>query len=390
MDDNRTQSDTEADDKNMKAVLPLTAEDVRLIKNSFSRKRKIVYYFMAALITIGTVVSLIAIYDETSSVNRLNSIAVANGEQAYFTVYYPELLIPFFIGTGIALVLILVLIMFNQELNIELNNNRKCIYKGVVTKRSEKATRLGVGDNRETYYDNYIYLGDICFEHKELYFEISEGDRIDVQISERLNIILHKNITKNKTVARLTPEKIGEAGHFDIVRGGQDVAKHTAPMTGDELEALVNLKQKRFKKILPVAVIFTLGLGITSEIILATGSYMLDEIIAMRGGLWGGPAAFFGLLLYWKVNLLSKDIRSGEKLIISEKVTDKEEYTWASTQKTSYYIKGLSEKTEVSKEVFDSLTAGDDYELHKTKLREIFLALVNPGAGMKYRNPDFF
>ncbi len=390
MDENRTQSDITDSTGSMKAVFPLTDEDIHLIKKSFSKKRKIVYYFMAGLFTIGTAISAVAIFIEIQSVNRLNSIAASHGQEMFYSVNYIERLVPFFAGAGIALILVLVLVMFSQELNIELNNNRKWIYKGVVTSRTEKSRYVGVGKNRETYYDYYIHLGDITFAHKDLYFELSDGDRIDVEVSEKLDIVLRKNIVSNRAVANVKPEKTGEFGIFDIVKNKYEVTIQTECMTSEELEALNSQMMRRLKRIMPVAVIFILSGGIACEINLWHDHYTWDQALAMRIGLWGGPIVFFGLLLYVKVLRLLQDIRRREKLIFSEKVIDKEERVWASTRESSYYIKGLKENTEVSKAVYDSMKAGDSYELHKTKIRKKFLSLVVPSTGVKYSDPDIF
>jgi hypothetical protein len=42
----------------------------------------------------------------------------------------------------------------------------------------------------------------------------------------------------------------------------------------------------------------------------------------------------------------------------------------------------------VSKGFFDSISPGDDFEIHKTKVRKVFLQLIIMKSGMKYKNPE--
>lgn len=383
MDGNGYGQDTQVRENGTKEIRPLTSEDINIIRARFAKKRKIVYYFMAGLFSIGSFISLIAIYSETSTVNRLNS----GLEEVLFHVYYPELLIPFFVGAGLALFLVLVLIMFKQELNLELQNNRKWILKGVVTGRVETSTRSGVAGDRDNYSDYYIRLGDVTFEHKDLYFEVGEGDRIDVQVSEKLNIVLSKNIIKNPDVAAMTQQQAGSI--FDAA-DAQKASTITVPMTGDELSSLKKLKQHRQRRILYVAAVFIIGLGVTCEIVLYYDKYTWDQVLMMRLGFWGIPMAFFGLLLYLRAGLISKDIQSGKKLIITERLVDKGIFSSERAGNTTYTIRGLSERTEVSKDVYDNLTAGESYEVHKTKARGRLLSVVIPSAGIIYKNPVIF
>jgi len=367
----------------IKIIEPFTEDDIRLIRSNFSKKRKIVYYCMAVFFALGLMVSAFALFLEIQKARDIHDLVNS--------IRYWEVLIPFFIGTGAMIICLLVLVVFHQEINIELNNNKKCIYKGVVTKRSENAVRTGTGSNRDTQYYYHIYLGDISFEHEDLYFEINEGDTIDVQISEKLKIVLSKNITKNRRVAEVMPEIKETLGIFNIVESKHDVGKWTAPLTEEENEALKAQMQKISKRILSVAIILSLALGAAAEIILWHDHYYTwDQSLAIRLGFWGSPVAFLGLLLFRKLVPVLKDIHRGEKLIILEKVINKEEYKWASAQEVSYYINGLTEKTEVPHDIFNALGAGDDYELHKTITRGKLLVLVIPKSGIKYKNPDFF
>lgn len=369
-----------------KAILPLTEEDIRIIRARFAQKRKIVYYFMTSLFSIGAVISAYAVYSYSiaGSIRSFRNFTINRGQDVLFNIYYPdpELLVPFFIGAGLALFLVLVLVMFKQELNLELNNNKKRVYKGVVTGRLEQVSRSGVAGDRDNYSSYIIRLGDVSFEHKDLYFEAGEGDRIDVQVSEKLNIILHKNIIKNKTVAGLVPEKIGELGPFDIVRGGQDAAMKTIPLTDEELAALRDLQQRRKTRIFYVAVVFIFGMGITCEIVLYADRYTWDQALMMRLGFWGLPLAFFSLLFYLRAGLMSKDIQCGEKAVIMEKLVDKGIFSSERSGSTTYSIRGLSGRIEVSKEVYDNLKAGDCFEVHKTKARQKLLAA---GTGLPQR-----
>lgn len=351
----------------------LTASDIQLIKNKFKEKKKITYYCMLFFFIAGTLYSAYALYE-------------------YYGFSRIENLIPFFIGTGAVLICALVLFTFNQEIGIELKNNKKIVYRGVVSKRSETATRFGVGKNRDTYYSYFIYLGeDIYFEHKDLYFEINVGDTIDVQISEKLKIILQKTIVKDKDVTDVAPEVIAQHGFFQEIREKHKVKERFEFLAENELEALKTQKKKRLNRILLFALIFLAGFGLTSEIVLWTGNYYsFDEILAIRIGFLGSPLLFFALLLYRRIVPLTNDIKSGKKIIYLEKLINKDQYTWASTNETDYYLVGLQGKTTVSRELFSTLNAGDDFELHKTLIRRKLLYALNPKTQFRFYNPDIF
>lgn len=148
MDDNRPPSMATLAKDNIKIIEPFTENDIRLIKSKFSKKRKIVYYCMAVFFALGLMVSAFALFLEIQKVRDIHNLVNS--------IRYWEVLIPFCIGTGAVVICLLVLVVFHQEINIELNNNKKCIYKGVVTKRSENAVRTGTGKNRDTQYYYHI------------------------------------------------------------------------------------------------------------------------------------------------------------------------------------------------------------------------------------------
>lgn len=186
MDSNGYDQAAQASENGTEEIQPLTPEDVSVIRARFGKKKKIVYYFMAIFPAAGALLSAYAVYDY--GLSRLENF------------------VPFIIGVVAILVCSLILVMFNQELNLELKNNRKWIYKGMVTGRHESSIRSGVAGDRDKYTDYYIRLGDVSFVHKDIYFEVGVGDRIDVQVSEKLNIVLSKNIIKNPAVAALTQQ----------------------------------------------------------------------------------------------------------------------------------------------------------------------------------------
>jgi hypothetical protein len=356
---------------NSKEIAPLTASDIEIIKSKFKKKRKIAYYCMIIFLTAGILLTTYAVTGYGFS--RLENF------------------VPLIVGFVAVLICALVLVMFSQEVNLELKNNQKYLYKGIVSQRSEKSTRMGTGQNRQTYSDYFIWLGDeIRFEHQDLYFEVNVGDTIDVQISEKLKIVLYKNIQKKKSVSDVIPEVLADYGIVQEIKEKHQVKEREDFLSEDELTALKAQKHRRIKRILPVAIIFLFGFGICSEIILLDDYYSLDEILAIRIGFWGSPVAFFGLLLLRKLAGLSKDIKEGKKIIVTEKLINKDQYTWASSGETDYFVVGLTGKTRVSKEFFNSLTAGDDFELHKTKVRKKQLAALNPKSGIKYLNSEIF
>ncbi len=358
--------------ENSKEIAQLTASDIQVIKNKFKKKRTIVFYCMAIFFVAGALVSLYAVLDYGFS---------------RFENY-----VPFIIGAVAVLICGLVLLMFNQEINLELNSNQKCIYRGVVSKRSETSTRTGFGKNRDTYYSYFISLGeDICFENRDLYFEINEGDTIDVQISEKLKIVLFKKIEKKKSIADAMTDVIDNHGPLLEIRYKQEAKFRIEFLNDEEIAALKVQKKKRTKRILIVGIILLFGFGATAEFTLWIDPYYSwDEILAFRLGFWGIPLAFFSLLYYRRTVPLTKDIQSGEKVIIGEKLTNKDEWYSYTAKAYTYTLKGSREKIEVSKEIFNSIGPGDDFEIHKTKLRNTFLLMVIMKNGMKYKSPDIF
>jgi hypothetical protein len=350
----------------------LTAGDIQLIKNKFKRKQTITYYCMAVFFIAGALVTAYAI--------------MGYGFSRF------ENFVPLIVGLVAVIICGLVLFTFNQEIGIELKNNKKIIYRGVVSKRSETATRTGAGKERDTYYSYFIYLGeDIYFEHKDLYFKINVGDAIDVQISEKLKIILQQNIVKDKDVTDVAPEVIAQHGIFQEIREKHKVEERVEFLSEEELAALKTQKKRRLKRILLFALIFLAGFGFTAEIIRSTGNfYSWEEILAIRLGFWGSPLLFFGLLFYRRIMPLTKDIKSGKKIIYLEKLINKDQYTWTSTNETDYYLVGLQGKITVSRELFNTLNAGDDFELYKTLIRRKLLYALNPKTQFRFYNPDIF
>ncbi len=359
-------------DRNSQEYAPLSPEDIQLIKTKFSKKRKVVYYCMTVFLVIGALVSTYAIINYGAGYRLL------------------ENLIPFFVGIGLALICLLVLFNYNQEINLELKNSRKCIYKGVVTKRFEKSVQTGTGKNKNTNYYYYIYLGDICIEHKDLYFELSVGDKIEVHISEKLGIIFYKNIIKNKAVADAMPEVIDTHGPLLEIKYKQEVNHRIEFLNDDEITGLKAQKKRRTKRILIVGAIITLLMGATAELNLYIDSYWWNEIIMWRLGFWGIPLAFFSLLFYRRTIPLSKDIMEGKKIIISEKLINKEESYSDAAKAYTYNIKGIRENLAVSKEFFDSIGPGDDFEIHQTSVRNKLLSVVILKSSFSYKNHEIF
>ena len=320
--------------ENSKEIAQLTAGDIQTIKGKFKKKRKIVYYCMLIFLTAGALFSAYALYE-------------------YYGFSRFENLVPFIIGIGAVLICFLVLVAFNQEINLELKSNKKCIYRGVVSKRSEKSTRVGFGKNRDVYYSNFIYLGDeIIFENKELYYEVNIGDTIDVQISEKLKIVLFKKIEKAKAVNDALPEVMNDYGIAQEIRYKQDLKSRIEFLNEGEIAALNALKKKRTLRIIITGAILTLLMGATAELNLYIDHYNLEETIQWRLGFWGIPLAFFSLLYYRRTVPLTKDIQSGEKVIIGEKLTNKDEWYSDTAKAYTYTLKGSREKIEVSKEIF--------------------------------------
>jgi len=356
---------------NSKEIAQLTSGDIQTIKGKFKKKRKIVYYCMLIFLTAGALVSAYALFDYGFS--RFENYA------------------PLIIGAVAVFICGLVLLMFKQEINLELKNNKKCIYRGVVSKRSETSTRFGVGNNKDTYYSNFIYLGDeIIFENKELYYEVNIGDTIDVQISEKLKIILYKKIQKMKQVADAMPEVINKHGPLLEIKYKQEVKSRIEFLNDDEIAALQVLKKRRSLRILITGAIIILLMGATAELNLYIDSYNVAETIQWRLGFWGIPLAFFSLLLYRRTGPLTKDIKSGEKLIIVEKLTNKNQSYSDAAKAYTYTLKGIRETIEVSKEFFNSIGPGDDFEIHRTKIRYAFLFVLIMKNGMRYNNPNIF
>lgn len=357
---------------NSKEIAQLTSGDIQTIKGKFKNKRKIVYYCMLIFLTAGTLFSAYALYE-------------------YYGFSRFENLVPFIIGIVAVLICCLVLVAFKQEINQEFKSNKKWIYRGVVSKRSEKSTHVGVGKNRDVYYSNFIYLGDeIIFENKELYYEVNIGDTIDVQISEKLKIVLYKKIEKAKSVKDALPEVIADYGIAQEIRHKQEQKSRVEFLNDDEIAALQALKKRRIRRILITGVIITLLMGATAELNLYIDSYNLEETIQLRLGFWGIPLAFFSLLYYRRTVPLAIEIKSGEKVIIIEKLTNKDEWYSDAAKAYTYTLKGIREKIEVSKEIFNSISPGDDFEIHKTKIRNAFLVLVILKNGAKYFNPKIF
>jgi len=373
MNELKPQSSEAFMEKNSQEYIPLSAHDIQLIKTKFSKKRKVVYYWMFVFLIIGALVSLYALVNYGAGYRLL------------------ENLIPFFVGIGLALICLLVIFNYNKQINLEFKNGRKCIYKGVVTKRFERSVQTGTGKNKSTHYYYYIYLGDICIEHKDLYYEIGVGDKIEVHISEKLGIIFYKNIVKNKAVADAMPEVIDKHGPLLEIKYKQEAKSRNEFLTDEEIAALEKQKKKRTNRILIVGIILLFGFGATAEFTLWVDPYYSwDEILAFRVGFWGIPLAFFSLLFYRRTVPLSKDILSGEKTIISEKLINKEESYSDAAKAYTYNIKGIRENIAVSKEFFNSIGPGDDFEIHQTKIRNTFLVTVIMKNGIKYYNPNIF
>jgi len=377
MNDSTTKSDDNFSVPSSKTTVQLAKEDILILKKRFNKKKKIFLYCIAIILVIGTAISSFAIISEYLKYEYVDKIW--------------EMLIPFFAGISLALFLLLGLVALIQENNIELKNGQKTIFKGIVTKRKEEIRRTMVGGKSENNYYYYIYLNDICFEHHDIYFEINEGDFIEIHLSEKLNLVLFKNIVKNKAIAEVIPETKEKFGIFDEVPHKHEVIKRSEYLTDDELSALIAQKHKRLKTIIPAAIILLIAFGTTAEIILwADSFYSLDEIIALRIGFWGVPLVFFLLLSYRKFVPLSNDIHKSEKIIICERLINKEETYRTAYHSYSYSIKGLEENLEVSKEIFDVLNPGIDFEVHRTSVRKKFLKLKIPSTGKYYNNPKIF
>jgi hypothetical protein len=390
MDEIKPQSTGTIIESNTKTIVPLSLDEIQIIKNRFNKRKKITWYIIVILFTVGLALSGFMLIYEIQETNRLNRTLTIDELKYSSSPNYGEISVPFDVGTGLALILLLVIVMFNQECGMALQNNNKIIYKGVVTKLSERSSVTGIGKNRNTNYYYYIYLGDISFVHNKLYFELNEGDTIEVHMSEKLGIIFYKNIVKNKAVAEAMPEVIAEHGPILEIKYKQEVKQRNEFMTDDECNALKAQKKKRTKRIIIVGAIITLLMGATAELNLFVDSYSLEDTIAWRIGFWGFPLAFFGLLFYRRTVALSKDIAVGEKIIISEKLINKEESYSDAAKEYTYTLNGIRENIEVSKEIFNSIGPGDDFEIHKTKIRGVFLELVIMKNNIKYDNPNIF
>jgi hypothetical protein len=374
---------------NSKEDAALTASDIQLIKNRFKKNKKILWYIIIVLFFIGFAISAVAILNEVMEVNRLNSKGrVVDGTLMVFSVNYWEGLIPFGAGTGISLFFLFGIVATNQEQKAILRDD-KIIYKGIVSGRKETGSRRqDLGGRTESYYSYTVHLGDIYFTHEDLYHELDEGDTIEIHL--RGYIVLYKNIIKNKKVADLKPEVIADYGFAKLVIPKQKAEEKADYLTDEEMTALKKQKHRRLIRILPVAIVFVLGLGITCEINLWIDHYTWDESLGMRLGLWGGPLVFFGLIALRRLEPLSKDIKSGQKKIIFEKLMSKNERLWASSGEMSYYLHGLTGESEVSRIFYDSLSPGDDFLLHKTLARNKLLMAVNTKTNLTFYNPEIF
>jgi hypothetical protein len=170
----------------------------------------------------------------------------------------------------------------------------------------------------------------------------------------------------------------------------QEVNQRIEFLNDDEIAALHALKKKRSLRILITGAIIILSMGATAELNLYIDSYNLAETIQWRLGFWGIPIAFFSLLLYRRTGPLAKDIKSGEKVIIVEKLTNKNQSYSDAAKAYTYTLKGIRETIEVSKEFYNTIGPGDDFEIHKSKIRYKLLKLVILKSGITYKNPDIF
>jgi hypothetical protein len=77
-----------------------------------------------------------------------------------------------------------------------------------------------------------------------------------VQISEKLKYMLYKQIIKKKQLTDAMPEVIAEHGIFQEIKNKRQIEARTEFLSDKELTALKVQKQRRLKRILPVALFF--------------------------------------------------------------------------------------------------------------------------------------
>lgn len=161
----------------------LTDRDRETIRGHFRKKRRIVILVMAVLILVGLSFSGVEL-------SRLNGTISGLDVNELLEALLPLIIALIFCAVGL-----LSIYSYSQKRKHEIRSNRKKIYKGVVTNlRQEQSTPIPITDADRVGYR--IDLGEVSLDHEELYYELKEGDEIEVHISDNLQLILFKNIKR--------------------------------------------------------------------------------------------------------------------------------------------------------------------------------------------------
>lgn len=324
-------------------TVPLTQEDIGFIKRRAGRVGKAAIFFIAAFAVAGVAWMLGSGYHE-----------------------------PLYLAGGAILITLAIRIAVAGRIRKELKENRKLIYRGIV-----KKSMTQWGKNREnTSYE--VYIDGNLIQGIDLYSAFSDGDEVEVHLSGVRKKILFKKILSGtgnveyKPKEELPPEYRTEG-----------------PLTEEELSALHASRSRMQMAYLACLLIVAVAVIALEWLFAYWDVQRSDEKWVMRAGLWI-PLAAFALIWYlagiWRV---SKDLRSGAKVIIETHIIDKENIYYKGT--TDYRLKTPSRTVNVSRAGYTLFENREAVEVHLTGYRKKLIRIDSrEDTGKSYRSEKFF